>query len=96
LVEEGENTGIVHISLDTDPNEDSLIVKKHIEENNLNWLFAISPIELTRSLITELGISFVNAPSAPVALLCPDNKYRMLKNGVKTSDQLKVEIEKGC
>ncbi|MBI3040141.1 MAG: redoxin family protein, partial [Chloroflexi bacterium] len=44
---ENEGEAIVHISLDTDPNEDAARIKEHIERNGLDWYFAVSPRELT-------------------------------------------------
>lgn len=91
-----EGEAVVHISLDTDPNEDESQVKNHIEQNEFDWYFAVSPIELTQSLIDEFGITIVNAPGAPVILICPDQSSRLLGRGVKSPEQLKSEIEKGC
>lgn len=90
------NEDIVHISLDTDPNEDGSLVRNHALTNSLDWRFVISPIEMTRALINEFGVGFVSAPSAPVLLICKDQSSRFLKRGVKSADELKSEIKKGC
>ncbi len=95
-VREREGDAIVHISLDTDPNEDVSKVREHIERNGLDWYFAVSPIELTRALIDEFGLEVVNAPSAPVVLICEDQSARLLRSGVKRVDDLLAEIEEGC
>lgn len=91
-----EGDAIIHISLDTDPNEDEKIVRDHITRNNFDWFFAVSPIEMTRALIDEFGNSVVNAPAAPVVLICEDQSSRLLRRGVKSADELKQEISKGC
>lgn len=83
----------ISISFDTDPNEDEEKVREHTEKNGFNWIYVVSPIEVTRALIDEFGIGFVNAPSAPVVLICPDGTSRKLSSGVKSSDELKEEIE---
>jgi len=93
---ETEAEAIIHISLDTDPNEDEDRVRGHIERNNLSWYFAVSPEELTKALIDEFGLSFVSAPTAPVALICEDQSNRLLPRGIKSADKLLSEIEKGC
>ena len=36
----------------------------------------------------------VNAPAAPVIILSEDNGARLLKRGLKSSEQLKIELEK--
>jgi len=87
---------IVHVSLDTDPNEDEAKVKEHIERNGFDWYYAVSPIELTQTLIDEYGIKVVNAPAVPMVLMCPDQSTRFLRSGIKSSDELLSEVEKGC
>ena len=95
-VAESEGDAIIHISLDTDPNEDSAKIKEHLERNDLDWLFAVSPIELTEALIDEFGLPIVSAPRAPVILICEDQSARFLRSGVKSADDLLAEIEQGC
>jgi thiol-disulfide isomerase/thioredoxin len=87
---------IVHISLDTDPNEDAALVKGHAEKNNFDWYFAVSPTSVSQQLIDEFGISVVNAPSAPVVMVCKDQSTRMLERGVKSAEDLEEEVRKGC
>lgn len=95
-VKESEGEAIIHISLDTDPNEDAEKVREHIERNGLNWYFAVSPIELTEALIDDFGLNIVAAPRAPVVLICEDQSARFLRSGVKPADELLSEVEKGC
>ena len=93
---ESDGDSIVHISLDTDPNEEASLVKEHAEKNDLNWKFSVSPIKITKKMIDEFGIGVVNAPSAPVILVCEDQSTRLLEKGVKSAEELKGEIAKGC
>lgn len=90
------NDIVISISLDTDPNEDESKVLEHINRHGYNWFYAVSPSILTQALIDEFGISFVNAPGAPVVLICAGGEARMLDSGVKSKDELKDEINKGC
>lgn len=83
----------ISISFDTDPNEDEEKVRQHTERNGFTWMYVVSPIDVTQALIKEFGIGFVNAPSAPVALICPDGTSKKLRNGVKSANELKTEIE---
>ena len=91
-----EGESIVHISLDVDPNEDAEQVREHIETHGFDWYFAISPVELTNALVDEFGLLIVSSPQAPVVLICEDGSSRLLKRGVKSSDVLLAEVEKGC
>jgi thiol-disulfide isomerase/thioredoxin len=87
---------VVSISLDTDPNEDVSVVQEHITTNGFNWLYAVSPAKVTQALINEFGVGIVNAPAAPVVLICADQSSRLLPRGVKTADELQAELAVGC
>ncbi len=89
--------GVIHISLDVDPNEDEEIVRNHMESNGFKWYSAVAPPEMTQELIDEFGITVVNAPAAPVILVCEDQSARLLEQrGVKPVALLEEEIEQGC
>jgi cytochrome oxidase Cu insertion factor (SCO1/SenC/PrrC family) len=87
---------VVHVSLDTDPNEDEVAVRTHIEENSFDWYYAVSPIELTRALIDDFGNKIIFAPGVPMVLICPDQSNRLLPGGIKSPDDMLSEIEEGC
>jgi hypothetical protein len=89
-------TEMIHISLDTDPNEDETRVREHLTRYGFDWYFAVAPSGVTRSLIDEFGLGVVNAPSAPVVLVCEDLSARFLPGGLKSVDKLKEEIARGC
>lgn len=86
----------VSISLDTDPNEDAAKVKEAVEERGFDWYFAVSPVELTQALIDQFGVSVVDAPAAPVVLICEDLSARLLPRGIKSVDELQDELARGC
>ena len=90
---ESEGEMIVHLSLDTDPNEDATAMLAHANRHGFEWPFAVAPVELTRTLIDVFGLTVVNAPRAPVILVEADGTARLLRNGVKTADSLLDEIE---
>ena len=92
-VKQSEGDAIIHISLDTDPNEDADKIREHMERNGLDWYFIVAPIELTNALIDEFGLVVVNAPSAPVILIYEDQSTRFLRSGVKSAEELISEIQ---
>jgi len=88
---------VVSISIDTDPSEDADKIIAHTNANGFTWYYAISPIEMTQSLISDFGNSIISAPSAPMVLICEDLSYRKLGGfGVRSVDKLKQEIAAGC
>jgi len=86
---------VVHISLDTDPNEDESQVREHARKNGLDWYFAVSPVEFTQTLIDEFGLTVVSAPRAPIILICEDQSAKFLRSGLKSADELIEELDKG-
>ena len=87
---------VVSISVDTDPNEDVQLLKDHVQANGFTWPFAVSPVEVTRALIEEFGVIVVNAPSAPIILICEDQSTRLMESGLKSVAELQEELAKGC
>ncbi|APH38649.1 TlpA family protein disulfide reductase [Methanohalophilus halophilus] len=96
VLREMEGTEAIHISLNTDPNEDAEKVREHVERNSFDWYFAVAPNEFTQALIDEFGINVVNAPGAPVVLICEDQSARLLSGNVKSAEVLEKEIREGC
>ena len=87
-----EGDRIVHIALNTDPNEDLEKVREHAMRHGFDWYYAVAPIEMTQMLIDEFGLTVVNAPRAPVVLIEEDGSSRLLPNGVKSAEDLLEEI----
>lgn len=94
MLEDGD-VDVRVVSLDTDPNEDAEKIREHTSRNNFGWRYAVAPPELTQSMRQEFGASILNPPRAPKILVC-GNGTRQMEFGVKTSDKLAEEIEKGC
>ncbi|MEK6888614.1 MAG: redoxin family protein [Nanoarchaeota archaeon] len=84
----------ITISINSDPNENKLSVEDHLERNGYNWYYVISPIFLTRDLVEEFDIQIVNYLSNPIVLICENGDYKMLENGLKSSESLKKSIER--
>jgi len=83
-----EGDRIVHIALNTDPNEDLDKVREHAMTHGFDWYYAVAPIEMTQLLIDEFGLTVVNAPRAPVVLIAEDGSAELLRSGVKTAEEL--------
>ena len=86
----------ISISLDTDPNEDESIVRSHANANGFDWIYSVPPKSFTESLIEEFGVGIVNAPGAPVVLICGDQSMHFLKRGIKPAEELQQEIQERC
>ena len=90
---------VISISVDTDPNEDEARVLQHTEDNGFDWRYVVSPVPFTQALIDQFGIGIVNAPRAPMLLVCNQDGQqltRQLDSGVKSVSELKQELAQGC
>ena len=84
---------VVSIALNTDPNEDDDKVAAHIARHGFDWRYAVAPAELILALKDEFGVGILNAPSAPMVLICPDQSVReMLRRGVKRANFLQEQV----
>ena len=84
---------VVSIALNTDPNEDHDKVVAHLERHGFDWRYAVAPAELILALKEEFGVGILNAPSAPMVLICPDQSVReLLRRGVKRANFLQEQV----
>ena len=84
---------VISIALNTDPNEDRDKVAAHIARHGFDWRYAVAPAELILALKEAFGVGILNAPSAPMVLICGDQSVReMLKRGVKRPNFLQEQV----
>jgi hypothetical protein len=89
----GMPADLVSISLDIDPNEDSEYLKAYVEDNTFDWIYAVSPAEVSREIGNLYGDQFLNPPSAPILIVDRQGGVHPLPFGVKSAEDLKAEIE---
>lgn len=86
---------LISINLGTDPNEDESQILQYANENDFDWIYSVSPVEMTQSLVAQFGPGIVNAPSAPIIIVCPDKtSFKVSKNGAKDVEDLQQELAK--
>jgi len=92
-----QGSDVISISLDVDPNEDEARIIEHTERNGFTWRYAKAPVEMSQALIDEFGFGVVNAPQAPMILICEDQTTRFISGrGVKSVSTLINELNQGC
>lgn len=79
---------VAAVSLNTDPNEGVSGVRDYVERHDFDWPFAVAQPSVTSALVDEFTEVVVNAPAAPVILVCPNGDRRLLERGVKSADTL--------
>jgi thiol-disulfide isomerase/thioredoxin len=85
----GLDSAITKLSLNTDPNEDAGKVQDHAEANGFDWRFAVSPTEMTESLVDEFGSAVTNAPSTPIIVVCGDGTTTFKSGSVNAASEIK-------
>ena len=95
-VSKRKGDAIVYISVETDVLTNEINVRKALQNFNFEWYIANAPDEYVDSLVDEVGLDIMNPVFVPVLLICPDQLYRLLGEGIKSADELIGEAEKGC
>jgi thiol-disulfide isomerase/thioredoxin len=88
----GNSKDLVHISLDTDLNEDAATLKKYANAYGFDWYFAISPLEIDRALSNLYSGEFMNPPFAPMLFIDRQGGVNSLPWGLKGADALQKTL----
>jgi len=88
--------GVVVIGLDIDPREEEKTLVSHIQANGFAGYYALSPDEMTASLVDRFGPVVVTPASAPVMVVCPGGNARLLDTGIKSASSLASSLGSVC
>jgi hypothetical protein len=86
----------VFVALDIDPTEDEGRIISHTVQYNFSGYYAVSPPEMTRSLINEFGIDQITPALAPIIFVCNNSGVYPLTGGLKPAELLKAQLEIRC
>jgi len=84
----GERDDFVSLGMDIDPNEDAAKLKGFVEKNGFNWMYAVSPAEVSREISSLYGAQFLNPPSTPMLIIDRHGEAHPLPFGIKSADDL--------
>ncbi|MCE7859236.1 MAG: TlpA family protein disulfide reductase [Chloroflexi bacterium CFX2] len=84
----GERDDFVSIGLDIDLNEDASKLKDFVDAQGFNWLYAVSPAEVSRDLSSLYGDQFLNPPSTPMLAIDRHGVVHPLPFGIKSAEDL--------
>ena len=91
-----EDRGTILVAIAIDQNEDAQLIRDAWASRGLTEPVAISPEELTNTLVNQFGPEIVTPPRAPIVLISADQtSARLLPSGLKDADELTAEIAKG-
>ena len=86
---------MIVVALDIDANEDAAAVQEHIERNDFEGYFAISPPALTETLVDEYGAFMVSPPVSPKVLVNAAQTSAEPFRGVASAEEL-LEMAEGA
>ena len=89
----GERDDFVSIGLAIDPNEDAAKLLGFVEEQGFNWVYAVSPADVSRDLASLYGDQFLNPPSTPMLVIDRHGNVHPLPFGIKSADDLLNAIQ---
>ena len=89
----GMNSDLVFIALDIDPNENGEALKEYASVNNFSWVYAISPVEMSREISNLYGAQFVNPPSTPILIVDREGVAHPLEFGIKSVEDHQSAID---
>lgn len=87
---------ITVVGVDIDPNEDERILMDHVRRNGFLGYYVLSTPEMTQSLLDRFGPRVVTPASAPVIVICPGGKSRLLDPGIKSAAFLSASLGETC
>jgi len=86
---------VAHVSIDTDLNENEAKLKSYAERQGFDWPFVVDPQgRVGKQLVDKFGFNVVNPPSTPIILIDENFNARLLRFGIKNSDELIAELNK--
>ena len=88
----GNSKDLVHISLDTDFNEDAATLKEYADTYGFDWYFAISPLKVDRALSNLYSSEFMNPPFAPMLFIDRHGSVYSLPWGIKGAKALQTTL----
>jgi thiol-disulfide isomerase/thioredoxin len=84
----GHREDFVSVGLDIDPNEDLDQLKGFVESQGFDWLYAISPADVSRDLSSLYGPQFLNPPSTPIVVIDRHGEAHPMPFGIKSTEEL--------
>lgn len=84
----GERDDFISLGLDIDPNEEAAMLKDYTEKNGFDWVYAVSPTDVSRELGQLYGAQYLNPPSTPMLIIDRHGQVHTLPFGIKSAEDL--------
>lgn len=84
----GDRDDFVSIGLDIDSNEDAAKLKGFVDAQGFDWVYAVSPADVSREIASLYGDQFLNPPSTPMLVIDRHGVVHPLPFGIKSAEEL--------
>jgi thiol-disulfide isomerase/thioredoxin len=89
----GMSADLVTIALDIDANENGDTLKAYAANNGFDWIYTVSPAEVSREIGNLYSAQFLNPPSTPILIIDRKGEVHLLPFGIKSADDLMKALE---
>lgn len=89
----GMDSDLITVGFDVDPNENAADLKKYIDNNGFNWVYAVPPQEVLNEISHLFGANFLNPPSTPIFVIDRKGGVHPMPFGVKSAEELQEFID---
>lgn len=87
-LEKLDRSKVVYIVLDVEPSEKPADLAAYREQNGWDFVYAVSPPEVSRALAAEFGDLVLNPPATPIVVVGTDGTVTLTDFGHKDPDAL--------
>lgn len=89
----GEDSGLISIGFDVDQNEKADDLKKYVESNGFDWIYAVPSNEIVNEIANLYGANFLNPPLTPIFIIDRQGIVHLMNMGLKSAEDLKLFVE---
>lgn len=89
----GMDSDLITIGFAVDPNENAADLKKYINSNGFDWIYAVPPQEVLDEISRLYGANFLNPPSTPIFVIDRKGTVHPMPFGVKSADDLRNFVD---
>jgi len=83
----------VSIGIDIDPNENPAKLLAFTTKNGFDWMYVVSPTDVSREIASLYGSQYLNPPSTPMLIIDRHGETHLLPFGIKSADDLMQALQ---
>ncbi|MFC2028666.1 TlpA family protein disulfide reductase [Chloroflexota bacterium] len=89
----GNDSDLISIGLDIDPNEVADDLIRYTNNNGFDWIYSVAPVEVINEIGNLYGTQYLNPPSTPILIIDRKGEVHLTPFGIKSAGELLDFIE---